>query len=93
MILRDPTSLARLNTRPEFVKRRNAKVLILTAVRGPCRGGPKERWSGGAVDQSASFVRECDALATSGATGRRIFLIMYPELAQTMLAEALRYWR
>ena len=46
------------------------------------------------MDRSAALVRGSDALAARVATGRRISLAMYPELAQAMLTEgSRRHWR
>jgi hypothetical protein len=53
-----------------------------------CRGGTTERWT------NLPLLYGNDALAARVATGRRILLVMYPELAQTMLAEGRRrHWR
>lgn len=53
-----------------------------------CPGGTPERWT------NLPLLYGTDALAARVATGRRIFLVMYPELAQTMLAEgSRRHWR
>jgi hypothetical protein len=53
-----------------------------------CRGGTLERWT------NLPLLYGSDALAARVATGRRIFLVMYGELEQTMLAEGRRrHWR
>jgi hypothetical protein len=53
-----------------------------------CRGGTLERWT------NLPLLYGNDALAARVATGRRIFLVMYGELEQTMLAEGRRrHWR
>ncbi len=53
-----------------------------------CGGGTVERWT------NLPLLYGSDALAARVATGRRIVLAMYPELAQTMLAEGRRrHWR
>ncbi len=53
-----------------------------------CRGGTTERWT------NLPLLYGSDALAARVATGKRIFLLMYPDLAQTMLAEGRhRHWR
>jgi hypothetical protein len=53
-----------------------------------CRGGAIERWT------NLPLLYGSDALAAKVAAGRRILLVMYPELAQAMLAEgSRRHWR
>jgi hypothetical protein len=53
-----------------------------------CRGGTTERWT------NLPLLYGSDALAARVATGKRIFLVMYPDVAQTMLAEGRRrHWR
>jgi hypothetical protein len=53
-----------------------------------CLGGTLERWT------NLPLLYGTDALAARVATGRRIFLIMYKEAAQTMLTEGRRRnWR
>jgi hypothetical protein len=53
-----------------------------------CRRGTTERWT------NLPLLYGSDALAARVATGRRILLVMYPQLAQEMLAEgSRRHWR
>jgi len=53
-----------------------------------CSGGAVERWT------NLPLLYKTDALGAKVATGQRIFLVMYPDLAQTMLADGRRRsWR
>ncbi len=53
-----------------------------------CREGTTERWT------NLPLLHGSEALAGRVATGRRIFLVMYPELTQTMLTEGRsRHWQ
>ena len=46
-----------------------------------CRDGTEERWT------NLPLLYGTDALAGRVATGRRVFLVAFPEVAQAMLAE------